>query len=271
MNSKFSDRHGYSIPEAEITIRHEAPDWLRSLVVRAAYDSGLQPSSLRDVLCGLLLEAPDAGNWSEFPNIDGEVNHLLRNAEWFQVYDFIELVADDLRKMHHPVPGTDLGPLECFTAKLNEVFRRKGIGWQLVDRRIHIRGPESFEAAVQKSKEVLNTTGRHVALHEIHQALSDLSRRPCPDVTGSIQHAMAALECVVRDVTGDPKSTLGDLMKLFPDAVPRPLDIAISKIWGFTSERGRHLRENDAPDIAEAELIVGLAGSLTAYMVKKVQ
>ena len=263
--SKFSEKHGYAPTQAEITIRHEAPQWLRSFIISAAYEVGLQPSDLREALCNLLLEAPDPSNWSQFPNIDSEVNGLLGDAEWYHVYDFIEVLADLFAKRG----AFHSGPLAHFTAKLNDAFLRKGVGWQLVDRRIQIRGPESFEVAVRQAKDLLNATGLPVAHHEIHQALADLSRRPMADVTGAIQHGMAALECVAREATGDPKATLGELLKKHPYLLPKPLDDALGKIWGFASERGRHLRENDAPDIREAELVVELAGCLTSYLVKK--
>jgi hypothetical protein len=93
----FSERHGYSPPEPEITIRYDAPQWLRSLIIRIAYDAKLSPSALRETLCDLLLESPDPGNWSEYPNIDNEAQDLLSRAEWFQVYDFIEIIAQRLQ------------------------------------------------------------------------------------------------------------------------------------------------------------------------------
>ena len=122
---------------------------------------------------------------------------------------------------------------------------------------------------MRQSNEVLLATERQVASQEIHQALADLSRRPSPDITGAIQHAMAALECVARDVSGERKATLGELLKKHPDLLPAPLDTALTKIWGFASEQGRHLRENEAPDIKEAELVVGLAANIATYLVKK--
>jgi hypothetical protein len=259
----FSERHGYTPPEAEITVRYDAPRWLRSLIIRIAYDSKLSPSDVREILCNMLLEEPDSNNWSEFPNIDDEVHGLLSGAEWFQVYDLVEIIA---RRFQHKA----LEPqLQDFTKKLNDAFRRKGVGWQLVDGKLEIRGPEIFEQSVREAQVTLEQTGRQVARNEIHQALMDLSKRPDPDITGAIQHAMAALECVARDVTGDEKSTLGDLLKKHPGTLPPPLDTALSKIWGFASDQGRHLRESQAPDIKEAELVVGLAGSLSTYLVKK--
>jgi hypothetical protein len=271
-NLTFSEKHGYMPPEPEIAIRHEAPAWLREIVVRLAYEANLKPSDSRSILCELLVEAPDRNNFSEFPNIDGEVSSLLADAAWFHVYDFIERIADKILQpgiRYNFMAGETNPNLDRFTEKLNLTFRRKGVGWQLVNRRIQIRGPESFEVAVRQSKEALHATGRQVAAREIHEALADLSRRPAPDITGAIQHAMAALECVARVVAGNPKATLGELLKQHPDLLPPPLDTALSKIWGFASEQGRHLIEARAPEIKEAELVVGLAGSLVTYLVKK--
>jgi hypothetical protein len=259
----FSQRQGYTPPEPEITIRYDAPPWLRSLIIRIAYAAKLSPSTLREILCDLLLESPEPGNWSEFPNIDNEAQALLAGAEWFQVYDFIESIAQQLE------PRALGNQLQDFTNKLNDAFRRKGVGWQLVDGKIEIRGPEVFEQSVRVAQAILHETGRNVAQNEIHQALSDLSKRPAPDITGAIQHAMAALECVARDVTSDQNATLGDLIKRNPGLLPAPLDKGVERIWGYASDQARHVREGKALDIREAELVVGLSGSLATYLVKK--
>ena len=57
--------------------------------------------------------------------------------------------------------------------------------------------------------------------------------------------------------------------KKHPNIVPKPLDIAIEKIWGFTSEQGRHLREGQAPEYLEAELVVELSAAISTYLGKK--
>jgi AbiJ N-terminal domain 4 len=259
----FSQRRGYTPPEPEITIRHDAPDWLRGIIIRVAYAAKLNPSDLREILCDLLLESPDSGNWSEFPNIDNEVQGLLARAEWFQVYDFIELIAQRLQ------PRAFSKQLQDFTTKLNEAFRRKGVGWQLVGGKIEIRGEESFEKSVRTAIAVTAESGRSVAERELHEALQDLSKRPTPDITGAIQHGMAALECVARDVIGDQNATLGELIKRNPGLLPKPLDTGVEKIWGYASDQARHVREGKTLDIRDAELVVGLAGSIATYLVKK--
>jgi hypothetical protein len=218
-------------------------------------------SDLRDMLCSLLLESPDTNNWSA-GNIEREVRELMWKAEWFQVYDFIEIIA---QRLGHN--GT--GFLRQFEDKLNDAFRRKGVGWQLVDGHIEIRGEESFEKSVRTAIEVTEATGRNVAQHELHQALQDLSKRPSPDITGAIQHAMAALECVAKDVTGDSKLTLGEWVKKNPTKFPQPLGSAVEKLWGYASQFGRHVQEGKPADYDEAEMVVGICASLSTYLIKK--
>ena len=104
--------------------------------------------------------------------------------------------------------------------------------------------------------------------NEIKEAITDLSMRPKPDITGAIQHALAALECVCREITGD-NATPGTLIINHSGIIPRPLDDAIRKIWGFSSERGRHLKEEGEPSYEEAELVVHLTASLCLYLMSK--
>src|SRR5207302_360348 len=73
LQQPFSKRNRYSGPAKEITIREDAPENLRYFVLQTAIDLGWSPSSLRDIMCRVLRKAPDESNWSEYPNIWGEV------------------------------------------------------------------------------------------------------------------------------------------------------------------------------------------------------
>lgn len=265
-HKKFSDRHGYSeLGKSEITVRNDAPEKLRGVVPVIAYGIGLSPKPMRRIICQILQERPDPSNWSEYPNIESEVQNLIDNCEWYEVYDIIEEIYNVLSSSGRAIES------EKFVGEINKFFVKNGIGWQLVDGRVEIRGTEAFEAAVSVAKETLGSSGRPTARAEIHEALTDLSRRPKPDLTGAVQHAMAALECVARDVCGDQKATLGDLLKRNPGLLPAPLDQMVEKAWGYASERGRHLREGREPELEEVELIVGLASIVATYLSKKLK
>ena len=155
--SNFSERNGYEPPEADITIRHEAPDEMRAVVIDIAYECGLDPSDLRASICRLLRARPDPNNWSEYPNIDNEVHDLVESSEWYEVYDVIETIASSLERRTR----RDGSPAQAhFETELNRYFKRRGIGWQLVDGRIEARGPEAFELAVKEARVALAESAR---------------------------------------------------------------------------------------------------------------
>ena len=261
----FSKRNGhFSIKEKEITIREDAPEGFRGFIRMVFYDLNKNPSDLRDITSRVLKIATDSNNWSEFPNIDYEVSDHLDNCEWYLVYDIIEVIIQKLNETEK----------ETFISEINEYFITNGIGWKIVNEEIETRGDEVFETAVNTVVKVLESAKLQTAKTEIREALNDLSRRPSPDITGAIQHSLACLECVAREATGDKKATLGELMKKYTVDVDIPglqkkLQQAVTKIWGFTSEQGRHLREGEAPEYLEAELVVEVTAAISTYLGKK--
>jgi hypothetical protein len=260
----FSRKYGYVPRDPEIKIREDAPEGLRVTLLESLEASGLSLGEIRGaIVCPGLEQFPNADNWS-VGNIQNEVISLINGCDWFKVYDLIE------RGYAH-IATRNFGKADKFEKTINDYFREKGIGWQLTDGEIQIRGPEAFESSVHGAIKKLEASGRTTASGELHEALKDLSRRPNADITGAIQHAMAALECVARDYTGNSKATLGEIMKRNPDILPRPLNEAVEKIWGYASEMGRHLREGRVPDLEQAELVVGLAASLANYFDNKAE
>ncbi|PVZ87441.1 hypothetical protein C9426_12720 [Serratia sp. S1B] len=253
----FSQRQGLVRRDAEIKIRNDAPQEVRDMTIDIAYQCGLKPSYLRTLLCQILYRTPDRNNWSDFPNIDNEVRELIDDCEWFEVYDLIEKLADKC---------TNTG--QDYAKEVNQFFRVAGVGWQLIDNRVEMRGTEIFEIAVRQGQEALRQQKRMTAASELHEALNDLSRRPQPETTGAIQHAMAALECVARDVVGS-KDTLGQLVQRNAGIFPAPIDQIVDKAWGYTSNYGRHLKEGQPPQFEEAELMVGISGVLCRYLSRR--
>ena len=98
MSESFFQRHGFKqLNEIPISIRTDAPDELRGEVVELAYECGFRPISLRPVICRAFRKRPDKNNWSEYPNIDGELRSLLDNYDWYRVYDAIDAISTSMR------------------------------------------------------------------------------------------------------------------------------------------------------------------------------
>lgn len=259
-NESFSDRFGYHGQEITITVREDAPQSLRDAIVLLGYEVGLDPHQMRSVLCEVLLRRPDPNNWSAYPNVAWEVESLIDEAPWYKVYDIVEKVYRLFQK--RSPSGEDA---QAFERRLNSFFRENGIGWEMQEGRVIARGSEAFGSASNEAIREMGATGRSTASREMHEALQDISRRPHADVTGAIQHAMAALECVARDIAGS-KETLGRIIPTL--SLPKPLDSALQKLWGFASEQGRHIQEGREPRFEEAELIVTIASSVSTYLIR---
>lgn len=257
--SSFSDRFGYQAPEAEITIREDAPTAVRDGILMAGYAADLSPGTMRDILCQVLLQRPDPNNWSP-SNVEREVSGLIDEAPWYRVYDFAERLYAEID------PSGSMGTRARFEAQLNQLFRERGVGWEMKKGTLVARGSEAFALATGHATEVMQRHGAPTAANEIHEALRDISRRPHADVTGAIQHAMAALECVAREV-GGTTDTLGPIIRRLN--LPAPLDQAVEKLWGFTSQQGRHILEGRQPQFEEAELVVTAASALSVYLLRR--
>lgn len=260
---KFSARNGHR-PDLDtpITMRDGVPDDLRGYLVDLAYDNGISRDSFRSMVCRHLRVAPDkVHNWGP-DNIDREVRALLSDCEWFYVYDLIEIVALHLETDSYRDYGAD------FQEEINEFFLMRGVGWKLDEGKIVFRGDEGLDRVLAVAVTIESANGYLTASKELHEAIKDLSRRPSPDVTGAIQHAMASLECVARDLT-DSKETLGAWVKKNRAVFPSPLAEVTEMLWGYASNHGRHLKEAEEASMEEAELILGLCATLGSYLANK--
>jgi hypothetical protein len=261
MGGPFSHRHGYT-GEQEIIIREDAPEVLRAGLVNIGRDCGMTYHDVREVVCTALHRFPDPNNWSEVPNLRDEVIDLVRDCDWYRIYDIAE-------SLHRYL--SERGRGEQFAQRLNTLFQQEGIGWQMVDGQIVTRGAEEFEYAVVAAVAELGDANLLTAKSELEEARRDLSRRPEPDLTGTVQHCMAALEATARVLADNPRATLGEILGHHAAdlGIPRPLDTALQQMWGYASEMGRHLREGRNPAREEAELLLGAASVMINYLLQR--
>jgi hypothetical protein len=256
--ARFSTRHGFLRKDEEPLIYHDAPEQVRVGLLSIVHDDlKRSPSQLRDLVCGVLRVRPNSTNWSEYPNIWDEVQQLVHKAEWFRFYDIVEAFVKEYQRS---------GEAKNFESAINALFDEERIGWRLQKGGLELHGDESLEEVLGNVKEELKKSGYQVAASELTEARSDLSRRPTPDLSGAIHHAMAALESVAREVGGDRKRTLGEIIKKSPGLFPPPVDEAAAKLWGFASEQARHGKETRELDWEETLLVVGIAGTLCSYL-----
>lgn len=255
----FTDRMGIDIPAQEITIRNDAPRQLRLYVFQMMQHYEHSLKKIRNTVCYIAKEPEAPNNWGENDFMKSEIQGIMMDCQWYRIYDIIEAFYKTL----------SIADKDTFEKAMNDYFCERGIGWKLSNGILEARGDVAFENDLAEVVDVLDERNLTTSKTEIKEAIQDLSRRPKAEITGAIQHSMAALECVCREVANDKKATLGALINNHPDIVPKPLDDVMKKIWGFSSEQGRHLQEGRVPNYEEAELIVHLCAVMCTYLGKK--
>ena len=256
MPQSFADRHGYRV-DAEITVRQSAPKELRRAIPVIAHNVGMGVDDIRRVMCKVLMVLRNPNNAFDF-ELWPEIEAHFGKCSWIKVYEIAEALYRDF---------TIDSEAKEFANYLNQHFRENGIGWEMRNGEIEYRGSEAFAESTREAVSVLEESGLPNAASEMREALKDISRRPEPDLTGAIQHAMAALEATGRVVTGKPNYTLG---KLVPELdLPKPLDTAVDKLWGYASEHARHGKEGRTVSTGEAELLVSVACAVCTFLTKR--
>ena len=147
------------------------------------------------------------------------------NCKWFEVYDFLEFVANNYRRYQFK---------ERFIESCNAILEREVSAYRFVEDTISRitdkQEVEEIETALEKAQ-------GPVQVH-LRRALDLLSNREAPDYRNSIKESISAVESIVSTVVGE-KGTLGQLIKKLEDEHVHPaLRAAFGNLYGYTSDAG---------------------------------
>jgi hypothetical protein len=201
------------------------------------------------------------------------LEELVLGRTWWEVYDLCEAFVEYIAKgQKYSAPMyrrlAEQSAAE-FQKKLDDAMKDLGLGWQMEHGRVVAREDGPIEALLGEAGDALAGAKLGTSAEHLAQARADLSRRPKPDLTGCVHHSIAALEAVARECSGDAKATLGQVIERHAEqlGIRPPLDQALIKLWGFSSEEGgRHGREGSEPTRREAVLLFGFAASMIAFL-----
>jgi hypothetical protein len=148
------------------------------------------------------------------------------NAKWFEVYDFIEFIAQN-------------GPEETkktFIKFCNDFLEQENSAYRFVDEQIaEVTSQveiESVEAALHAAAPYAGVT-RH-----LESALSLMADRKNPDYRNSIKESISAVESLAKHIAKDPSATLGVVLKELERrrTLHPALKSAFSSLYGYTSD-----------------------------------
>src|SRR5713226_138744 len=91
MGDFFSRRQGLRA-RREIAVREDAPEAIRAGLIAMLHELGFTYNQMREIICPVLHRFANPNNWSEIPNVRGEVISLVQGCEWYRLYDICEAV-----------------------------------------------------------------------------------------------------------------------------------------------------------------------------------
>ncbi len=242
----FSERYGFKPARLEVQL-DDLDDETRVGLYNVVYALGLSPSRSYGLTGPWEMWA--ARIWTR--SFGGRLDQATRQWEqmvqamervvlqspWHQVMDVMEDIAASWPDAWHD-------ELQAYKEAFNSQAERFMVGYRFVGNEI-IRISDPLQvAAVEDAQK----TARKLPMAQSHlkSAVQLLSDRKTPNYAKSIAESMSAVEAVVRQVTGDPKATLGAALKKLPQH-HKALEEGWLKLYGFSSDEGgiRHAaREN---------------------------
>ncbi len=156
----------------------------------------------------------------------GRLRKYFFDAKWYEVYDFIEFVAE-----YGPEPAK-----ARFLETANSYLERENSAYRFVDGRI---------TEITSADEIAEIEGALAAAERyagvkthLQSAVALLSDRKNPDYRNSIKESVSAVESLAKQLSGDPSGTLGAILKELErrKKLHPALKNAFSALYGYTSD-----------------------------------
>jgi shikimate 5-dehydrogenase len=127
----------------------------------------------------------------------------------------------------------------------------------------------AIERAIAQTSDAYSPASEH-----LKQAVTLLARKPTPDYRNSIKESISAVEAICAAITGDPKTTLGQALKVIDKEAPLhgALRSAFEKLYGYTSDAQgiRHaLMEEAKLEQEDAVFMLVACSAFVSYVIAK--
>lgn len=179
------------------------------------------------------------------PNNPYDILKIIRDyyfeSAWYEVYDFLEFIL-----------LSDWGN-ENLIKYTNRTLEDELSGYRFIESAFVPVTNEIEVEAIQKALSEIPFSGVHAHLEK---ATEHLSRRDNPDYRNSIKESISAVESMARNLTGNPKATLGEALSTLEKKgnLHSALRKGFSNLYGYTSdEAGIRHAMLDEPNITVAD------------------
>jgi len=186
------------------------------------------------------------------------------STPWHSVFDFVDVIIGSREYLFLNIERG----MSIFLTVLNKTLEEHNSGYRVVDGQLapitNITEIDAINDAVNSSR--FNGAGNH-----IEAAIKLLSSRPTPDYRNAIKESISAVESATKVITGLPKATLGDAIKVLKKdgGFHSALLEGFTKLYSYTSDEGgiRHGMMDD-PNIGfdDAKFMLVICSAFVNYL-----
>ncbi|MEH1930017.1 AbiJ-NTD4 domain-containing protein [Nostoc sp.] len=190
------------------------------------------------------------------------VNWLLKyfqKCQWNEVYDFIEITMNYFRTPE-------------LVEDINSVLERELAGYRFVGG---VFTDITNEQEIEMLEQAVDDKSFPAVSSHLKRSLALMSDKENPDYRNSIKESISAVESLAKAMTGKPKGTLADALKVLEvsNKLHPALKNSFLNLYGYTSDEGgiRHamLTEPDLT-IADAKYFLLSCTSFINYLKSKI-
>ena len=260
----FSVRYGYGGNTPPIKFIDTMPDGFYYSLLQCACNSGLSSGEIYSIIAyrlGIIIDKEKV-KWAHDETNFSNALDLLVKCEWYERYNIAEILFSLLKRK-------DKHKSNSYVLHMNRYFSMNGIGWEFSENgKVERRHERALKKSVEDASNALEERGMPNTADMINDAMKAMSHRPDPQTIDAINHAIGAVESVSKEIL-DSKKSLGKIISQLE--IPKPLDQAVEKLWGFSSGNTRHREEKKKPKIEDAELVIHVSAAICTYLIKKKQ
>jgi len=201
-----------------------------------------------------------------WPDTLKEIREYFFNSKWYEVYDFIEFIANN-----YPDEYNQVNPK--FMDFCNSVLERELSAFRFVKGKITQITSKEEVLEIEEALEIsqpLKAANTH-----LKRALDLLADRKSPDYRNSIKESISAVEAICNLITKEKKATLGQALKKVENKVSLhpALKNAFSSLYGYTSDaEGIRHALLDEPNLSfeDAKFMLVSCSAFINYLINKI-
>lgn len=251
--TKFSSRFGYDPRASGGPLVEEAPEWLRVAYINGILDQltyidqDPRYSNTDDRPLGikglseafhLVLRQESGPEFFDSWSCDDALTGLVKSVEWFNFYDFVELVARELREAeswHFEESWIKRFGAETYSQKVNSLFAEERVAWRLNSKSDLSREVPAAYAKAHAAAEALMKNEFEPSRDHYRKACRYIYERPL-DPENGIKEIVSAVESVGK-VIYPGTATLGDVVKQMrkDSRFPEMLISVVEKFYAFAN------------------------------------